>query len=440
VALLLSFLPAFLSGAQEPPEKLDPSAPCATSECHTSLGKYAYIHEPAEEDCTDCHSHEGDEHEFTTEESPALCMDCHEISEAIEEAKHSHEPAEDDCLDCHDPHGSQAKGLLSTESQPELCFDCHDEEEILEHEYGHGPVREGACTQCHDPHSSSNGQFLVAEGSDLCLGCHEELADAIKGAKYVHDPAEDDCTDCHDPHTGPYPMMLPAKGWGVCDECHDDIVELAKDAEVDHAPAATGDGCLNCHSPHAAQNPAILQQPQVDLCLGCHDERLKSSNPELTDMKSWMRNNPEWHQAIHEDQCTGCHEPHGGEGVRLLKGRFPAGFYSDFNLQDYGLCFSCHESSAMTSERTRTLTDFRDGDRNLHFLHVNRQKRGRSCRACHEVHASRNLFNLRRIVPYGRWMMPMRFESVTDGGSCRPGCHEEETYERTKGQTGSASD
>jgi len=36
---------------------------------------------------------------------------------------------------------------------------------------------------------------------------------------------------------------------------------------------------------------------------------------------------------------------------------------------------------------TLTATGFRDGDVNLHYVHVNREKKGRSCRACHDIHA-----------------------------------------------------
>ena len=41
----------------------------------------------------------------------------------------------------------------------------------------------------------------------------------------------------------------------------------------------------------------------------------------------------------------------------------------------------------MTEERSKTVTDFRYGNVNLHKLHVNREK-GRTCRACHNIHAS----------------------------------------------------
>jgi hypothetical protein len=84
----------------------------------------------------------------------------------------------------------------------------------------------------------------------------------------------------------------------------------------------------------------------------------------------------------------------------------------------------------MTVRSTRKLTNFRDGDRNLHFLHVNKEKRGRTCRACHEVHASAYPLQLREKVPYGKWMMPLNYKKRESGGSCHPGCHELEAYDR----------
>ena len=75
------------------------------------------------------------------------------------------------------------------------------------------------------------------------------------------------------------------------------------------------------------------------------------------------------------------------------------------------------------------LTRFRDGEVNLHRLHVNREK-GRTCRACHEVHASKNPFHIRDAVPFGGrgWQLEIRFKKAETGGSCAPGCHVERAY------------
>ena len=87
----------------------------------------------------------------------------------------------------------------------------------------------------------------------------------------------------------------------------------------------------------------------------------------------------------------------------------------------------------MTEAETTTVTDFRDGSRNLHFVHVNKTRKGRTCRACHETHASRRPNHIRESVPFGNWQLPVNYEKTDDGGSCAPGCHRPETYSRTAG-------
>src|SRR3712207_4444732 len=85
-------------------------------------------------------------------------------------------------------------------------------------------------------------------------------------------------------------------------------------------------------------------------------------------------------------------------------------------------------------ERTATATGFRDGDRNLHFLHVNRAEKGRTCRACHDAHSSSVANHMRESVPFGDWALPVGFQPTADGGSCTPGCHLPVSYSR-KGQS-----
>jgi hypothetical protein len=82
--------------------------------------------------------------------------------------------------------------------------------------------------------------------------------------------------------------------------------------------------------------------------------------------------------------------------------------------------------------KTTTLTGFRDGDKNLHYLHVNRDDKGRSCRSCHDIHGSNLPKHLASAVPFegSSWAMPIEFEQTKDGGSCAPGCHKPRSYSR----------
>jgi predicted CXXCH cytochrome family protein len=119
--------------------------------------------------CQECHASEGDEHEFTSEDSSSLCVSCHEeLTDEIEAAETVHEPMEDGCLDCHDPHGGEVEALLAgvvDDDVRSLCFECH-EEEILEQEFAHGPADQGACHMCHDPHASNISPLLLGQGLD----------------------------------------------------------------------------------------------------------------------------------------------------------------------------------------------------------------------------------------------------------------------------------
>ena len=79
---------------------------------------------------------------------------------------------------------------------------------------------------------------------------------------------------------------------------------------------------------------------------------------------------------------------------------------------------------------TTDLTDFRNGKTNMHYLHVNKAERGRTCRACHETHGSDLPKHIRESIPYGKWDLPIRFTKTETGGSCSPGCHLPKPYDR----------
>jgi predicted CXXCH cytochrome family protein len=436
VAFLLAGTQQTSASAAEPPETIDPSASCSSGECHSDVEEHEHIHWPKFTEigaCQKCHQSEGDLHQFSIEDPPDLCVGCHEdVAAKIKSAKTVHDPAED-CTDCHGPHGGTVRALLlEVETEDDLkplCFGCHDED-MLKGAYAHGPAEQGECTICHDPHASSANSLLLAEGAELCGDCHDEVAELVEESEYVHSPVEDGCPECHNPHSGPNPFMLSAKGKQLCNEFHDDIAEEAKSAAVDHAPALDEAGCLNCHTPHASNVESNLLKPQQDLCLSCHNEPVESGDSTLIDMQEKLLQNKEWHEPIREEGCSGCHQPHGSANFRLLKKTFPPKFYANFDLGQYALCFSCHENLAMTVERTRTLTSFRDGNRNLHYLHVNKARRGRTCRACHELHASPDRLHIREQVQYGTWLMPIHFEKNENGGSCHPGCHSIKVYDR----------
>ncbi len=96
----------------------------------------------------------------------------------------------------------------------------------------------------------------------------------------------------------------------------------------------------------------------------------------------------------------------------------------------YALCFTCHDRDLLRYPDTSFATGFRDGERNLHFLHVNNAQKGRSCALCHELHGGTNDVLIAESVTFGSWQLPLKFVKSDNGGSCAPGCHRPAVYDR----------
>jgi len=63
-------------------------------------------------------------------------------------------------------------------------------------------------------------------------------------------------------------------------------------------------------------------------------------------------------------------------------------------------------------------------------VHVNKDERGRTCRACHEVHAAKQPHQIRAAVPYGTtgYMLKVNFTQTPTGGTCAKTCHVTRSY------------
>jgi predicted CXXCH cytochrome family protein len=367
--------------AAQPPDKIEGG--CVSATCHASTILGEFVHGPT---------------------AQQTCESCHRIAD---EPNHKFEPIID---------------------EPNLCFECHDRPP--EHEFQHGPISLGVCTVCHNPHSGPKEYMLPETGNDLCFVCHTDMREYVHSVHIEHEViSEEGCIGCHDPHASDFNRQLKKGMPALCLECHEQISEVIENAIVIHEPVKQDDKCANCHEPHGGEVPGLLASQEVDLCLDCHDEPMETPDGMIINMKAWIENNPERHGPIREGSCTLCHQPHGSQHFRILSHEFPRTFYSPFSIEVYDLCFQCHEDTLVLDERTMALTDFRNGDRNLHYVHVNKE-RGRTCRACHEVHAGTKPKRMKDFVPFGTWMYPVNFELTPEGGKCAPGCHLPRGYDR----------
>jgi len=264
---------------------------------------------------------------------------------------------------------------------------------------------------------------LLAAGLDpaaaTCVTdqCHTRMADPER----IH-PGELDCQECHaspadeplPPHPAPgQPSFVPQAN-ELCLGCHDDL----KLQGYLHPPVAAGD-CTACHSPHA-ENPALLRQPrQMDLCLSCHPGIVTETMTEL-------------HGPIARGDCTACHPPHASPHAGLLLKEFPTEPFVSYDDRKFELCFSCHSRELLLFPDTSFATGFRDGERNLHHLHVNRASRGRNCYMCHAIHGGNRAGLVADTVPFGTWDLPLNYQKSATGGTCTPGCHAPARYDRQK--------
>ena len=245
----------------------------------------------------------------------------------------------------------------------------------------HAPYDAGDCSLCHQSGDVQNPGPVKMAVNELCLGCHEDYKEAL-ARKYGH--------------------------------------------------AAVKESCVNCHNPHGANVEHLLIQLPMQLCLQCHgtDNVLDHAGKKLTNMKKLLADNPKHHGPVAAEDCSACHNPHGSQNFRLLSIEYPATFYSPYDSSLYGLCFNCHEEKAFTTPETDELTQFRNDTENLHYVHVNKSENGRTCRACHDVHACSQEHNIRDGVPFGPkgWTLKLHYTKTATGGSCEKTCHRTQTY------------
>ena len=343
-----------------------------------------------------------------------------------------------ECGLCHvDPKGKTSDLIMDT---PDLCYQCHDKTQKEGKKFVHGPVVAGACTACHNPHESENSTLLVAPSiNDLCTSCHEQKREMFALNSTIHPPVADSCVNCHDPHTEDHQYQLKAEPKkDLCLMCHVDKKEHISSVTIKHGAIGRPNKCQECHDPHGSNTERMIKAPTVkDMCLSCHNQKLKTDETgyELDNLAKHLQKNPDHHGPIQWNDCAVCHNPHGSDNFRMLNKPFPEKFYAKFDKNNL-LCLNCHEPEKFTDQKTTTMTNFRNGDKNIHYVHVASTDKGRTCRACHDFHGSSGKENaphhLREKTQFGKINFPLRYIPTENGGSCAPACHARRHYDRVE--------
>ncbi len=415
-----------------------PSGTCTTSACHGNLKQAEKLHLPVKQGtCLSCHIQENSEHPDQSgsdfrlmAKGAALCYSCHD---SLDEKMVIHSPiSEGDCLACHNPHGASGPFLLNVgENQKDLCLTCHESTEF-EQEFGHGPVELGVCTFCHDPHQADIPGLFRENAQDVCISCHDDFGQGMQQAAFIHPAIQElSCVGCHFAHGSERAGLLKQEGEELCFGCHEEIENKYVTSKSRHGALYIDKGCENCHFVHYSDYENLLYNEELNICLDCHGQDNYSKSKKLRNIKREIDGKTYLHGPLAEAQCSSCHDPHGTDFPDLLVSSYPSAFYAAYSPGRYNFCFQCHEAGILEKPETTELTSFRNGALNLHYLHVVREKKGRTCQSCHQSHASDGKKLISSTgAQFGSWQIPLRFTISERGGSCVPGCHRQMDYDR----------
>jgi hypothetical protein len=212
----------------------------------------------------------------------------------------------------------------------------------------------------------------------------------------------------------------------MTDQCHVDIRSIKEP----HAPVRER-LCGACHIQRATDHPIRAgkefgpsRSTLEETCFSCHEVLAKELSKATV-----------LHAPVARGTCQVCHAPHGTDLPML----FPIFVlvneweppYGPPHVDSVNLCWQCHDRNMIVESRATGVTQFRNRERNLHYLHVAKPK-NRGCRVCHETHAGRQAALFRDATPFGTagWKLPLTLIVTRDGGTCVVGCHKPRSYER----------
>ncbi len=238
----------------------------------------------------------------------------------------------------------------------------------FEKKYFHINKNEQSCKRCHDMSidnitngkklsninlkntgivnidNISNVQIIEDTKDSKCFSCHKNVV----SKKNSHAPSVNfACLQCHSGETnffnekfnGKSKFLAPDPIDIKCKNCHDKVDKSWYKKDSQHGPVMSG-RCTKCHNPHSSDNEFFLRKPIWNLCTTCHDEKAKGKHV----LNSFVfsrnkgahptRGRPDPVRPGRELVCSGCHNPHGSDGVYLLRttGKTP-----------YSVCKRCHE-------------------------------------------------------------------------------------------------
>jgi DmsE family decaheme c-type cytochrome len=192
--------------------------------------------------------------------------------------------------------------------------------------------RATSCASCHagsEKHANTGRKEDVTnpakvssrDASSSCLQCHSQDRHALSWRGSKHDRKDVSCLSCHSQHhsRSPENMLTSATTEDTCLRCHTTVRKAVFQRSTHLFRTEQGNmkvGCTSCHNPHGGEGDRMLvRATSNDTCYSCHAEK---RGPFL------------WEHPPARENCMNCHSPHGASNIKLLTQRA--------NLQ----CQQCH--------------------------------------------------------------------------------------------------
>jgi predicted CXXCH cytochrome family protein len=358
-------------------------------------------------------------------------------------------------------------------------------------DFGWITVQQNGCENCHAPHSAGGAQRLL--NFDLeeqnCYPCHNGRvaskniqAQFSKQSRHhvelyngIHDPktekqspevftAHVECVDCHNPHasngrtafttevsgklekvTGVdrynNPKIAPVFAryeYEVCFKCHADSSPLAPYIER----------IINTTNTRFEFNPVNPSYHPV-VAVGKH----QASPGDVPSLPSADLEAPLNLSTASSIYCTDCHSdevvvgnvlmsrgPHGSPYPPILRRRYETTVGTPENLQNYGLCYRCHNRDSILDDTKSFRWDLAShpgatttGGHRGH-LQSPATHEAIPCSVCHDPHGVQDVggsgshtylvnFDKMIVKPLGANVYPVYTDNLNHSGSCTLECH-----------------
>jgi predicted CXXCH cytochrome family protein len=216
-----------------------------------------------------------------------------------------------DCRQCHqvivsafalDAHGKSGKFL--SDSRASVCESCHGNSDKHAENSSRTKSAEGTINPLKIPGRELN---------QTCLTCHSMDRTHFNWNGGKHDRADMSCLSCHSVH---HKTMMDRFAANLTDKTGPELAEILNGRlpEKDLLNFTVEDTCLRCHG--EIRKALFQRSTHLFRSETWTDGRLTRRNDQAVGLKV---------------TCTSCHDPHGGDGKRMLVAH-----------STNEVCYACH--------------------------------------------------------------------------------------------------